>query len=74
MNKKIVYVYSNGIVKEHTKYVTNKTIKKESKNAKTCNIYEKNTKLETIIFGLVEDQNQKEYVTRYKFITTLLLN
>lgn len=72
MNKKIIYVYSNGIKTEHTKYITNKTIKKESKGAKTCNIYEQNTKLENVIFGIAE--NQKEYVTRNKFITTLLLN
>lgn len=72
MNKKIVYHYSNGIIKEHSTYVKNKTILKESKGAKTCNIYEKNTKLETVYFGISE--NQKEYVTRTKFITTLLLN
>lgn len=71
MNKKIVYQYSNGIIKEHSTYVKNKTILKESKGAKTCNIYEKNTKLETVCFGISE--NQKEYVTRTKFITTLSL-
>ena len=71
MNKKIVYVYSNGIKKEHSKYINKKNILKESKGAKRCNIYEKKSMLETVCFGIAE--NQKEYVTRTKFITTLLL-
>lgn len=70
--KKILYRYSNGEEKEHTCYIKSKTIKKESNGAKVVDIYEKNTKLETVCFGLAE--NQKEYVTRYKFITRLALN
>lgn len=67
----IVYRYSNGKTTEHTRYIKSSTIKREAEGSKTCNIYKKSTKLETVCFGIVE--NQKEYVTRYKFVTTLIL-
>lgn len=66
--KKIIYQYSDGKTIEHTKYIKASTIRKESKESKTCNIYEKTRKLENVAFS-----DFKEYVTRTKFITTLLL-
>lgn len=39
--KKIVYCYSNGSKIEHTKYITKKTILKESNGSKLADIYEK---------------------------------
>ena len=69
--KKIIYKYSDGTIKEHTCYIKKKTIERESGESKTCNIYEKTTKLEDVFAG--EFEPIKEYVTRTKFITTLLL-
>lgn len=66
--KKIIYNYSDGRTIEHTKYIKASTIRKEAKESKTCNIYEKTTRLENVAFS-----DSKEYVTRSKFITTLLL-
>ena len=66
--KKIEYRYSNGTICEHTIYIKPKTIKKECGNSKTVDILEKNTKYEEVAFGSIEP------VTRYKYITTLLLN
>ena len=66
--KKIEYQYSNGKICEHTIYIKSKTIKKESKGAKAVKIFEKITKYEEVAFGTIEP------VTRYKYITTLLLN
>lgn len=44
--KKIIYRYSNGTEIEHTKYITKKTILKESNGSKLANIYEK-----TLMYG-----------------------
>lgn len=38
--KKLVYVYSNGEEKTHTKYISNKTIKREAGDSKKVEIYE----------------------------------
>lgn len=66
--KKLEYQYSNGIVCEHSTYIKPKTIRKECGNAKTVKIFEKTIKYEKVAFGTIEP------VTRYKYITTLLLN
>lgn len=66
--KKLEYQYSNGTVCEHSIYIKPKTIKKESDGAKAVKIFEKTTKYEEVAFGTIEP------VTRYKYITTLLLN
>ena len=66
--KRIEYQYSNGTVCEHSIYIKPKTIKKESNGAKTVKIFEKTIKYEKVAFGTIEP------VTRYKYITTLLLN
>ena len=66
--KKIEYRYSNGTICEHTIYIKPKTIKREYGNAKAVKIFEKTTKYEEVAFGSIEP------VTRYKYITTLLLN
>ena len=66
--KKLEYQYSNGTVCENSIYIKPKTIRKECENAKTVKIFEKTTKYEEVAFGTIEP------VTRYKYITTLLLN
>lgn len=66
--KKLEYRYSNGKVCEHTTYIKSKTIMKECDGAKAVRIFEKNTKYEEVAFGSIEP------VTRYKYITTLLLD
>ncbi len=66
--KKLEYQYSNGKTCEHTIYIKPKTIRKECGNAKAVKIFEKTTKYEEVAFGTIEP------VTRYKYITTLLLN
>lgn len=66
--KKLEYQYSNGTTCEHTTYIKPKTIRKECGNAKAVKIFEKTTKYEEVAFGTIEP------VTRYKYITTLLLD
>lgn len=66
--KKLEYRYSNGTICEHSTYIKSKTIKKESDGAKSVKIFGKTTKYEEVAFGTIEP------VTRYKYITTLLLN
>lgn len=66
--KKIEYRYSNGTVCEHTIYIKSKTIKRECGNAKAVKIFEKTTKYEEVAFGTIEP------VTRYRYITTMLLD
>lgn len=66
--KKLEYQYSNGIVCEHSIYIKPKTIRKECENAKTVKIFEKTIKYEKVAFGTIEP------VTRYKYITTMLLD
>lgn len=66
--KKLEYRYSNGTICEHTIYIKPKTIRKECGNLKTVDILEKTTKYEEVAFGSIKP------VTRYKYITTLLLN
>lgn len=66
--KKLEYQYSNGKTCEHSTYIKSKTIRKECGNSKTVDILEKTTKYEEVAFGTIEP------VTRYKYITTLLLN
>ena len=62
--KIIQYRYSNGKIKEHTKYIKKNTILKECENSSSCNIYEKITRLEK------NWNNEKQYVIRYRYITT----
>lgn len=69
---KLIYEYSNGTTKEHTKFINKNNIKKEAGDSKTVNIYKQNTKLELCFDGSYE--GIKEPVTRNKFVTTLLLN
>ena len=38
--KKLVYVYGNGTEVTHTKYISNKSIRKEAGDSKTVEIYE----------------------------------
>lgn len=66
--KKIEYQYSNGKTCEHTIYIKSKTIKRESDGAKVVKIFEKTTKYEEVAFGTIEP------VTRYRYITTMLLD
>lgn len=40
--KKLVYVYENGNEVTHTKYISDKSIKKEAGNSKKVEIYECN--------------------------------
>lgn len=40
--KKLVYVYENGNEIEHTKYVSDRTIRREAKGSKKVEIYECN--------------------------------
>ena len=40
--KKLVYVYSNGEEKTHTKYISDKSIKKEAGDSTKVEIYECN--------------------------------
>lgn len=65
--KKIEYQYSNGKTCEHTKYITEKNILRESENADFVDIFEKTTKNEKVAFGTVEP------VTRRRFIKTIFL-
>ena len=66
--KKLEYQYSNGKICEHSTYIKSKTIRKECENAKSVKILGKTIKYEEVAFGTIEP------VTRYKYITTLLLN
>ncbi len=40
--KKLVYVYGNGTEVTHTKYISDKSIRKEAGNSKKVEIYECN--------------------------------
>ena len=68
--KKLEYRYSNGIVCEHTIYINKKNTYKECGNSRTVDIFEKNSKYEFVGRG---EYGSVELVTRYKYITTLLL-
>lgn len=64
MNK-LFYDYDNGEYSIHTKFISNKTIKKESRGAKKVSIYKCNElDLEKIANGFMAGQ----------YITTLALN
>lgn len=63
--KKLLYDYSNGIIKVHTKLIKNKTILKESEGAKQVSIYKCND---------YELDRHIEGFTTGKYITTLILN
>ena len=68
VDKKISYQYSNGKICEHTTYIKSKTLKKESNGAKAVKLFEKTTRYEEVAFGTIEP------VSRYKYITTMLLD
>ena len=62
--KKLVYVYDNGTEVEHTKYISNKSIKRESGDSTRVSIYECN------------DYDLDERVNGFsagKYITTILI-
>lgn len=62
---KLFYEYDNGEYSIHTKYISNKTIKKESRGAEKVSIYRCNElDLEKIAEGFSAGQ----------YITTLALN
>ena len=63
--KKLLYDYSNGIIKVHTKFTKDKTMLKEAKGAKQVNIYKCN--------DYEIDDHLDGFVTG-KYITTLGLN
>lgn len=52
---KLLYIYSNGETKEHTKYINKKNINKEKRNAKFVSIYK--------IHKLYQTEERPEYVT-----------
>ena len=63
--RKLLYEYSNGEIKIHTKYIKSSTMRKEAKGAKqvsiySCNEYELDRRIEGFATG--------------KYITTLILN
>lgn len=62
--RKLLYDYSNGIIKIHTKYIKSKTMLKEAKGAKqvsiySCNEYEIDNHLDGFITG--------KYITTISF-------
>lgn len=62
---KLVYEYSNGLQLVHTKFISNKTMLKESKSAKKVAIYE--------CSGL-DIEKRLDGFESGEYITTLLLN
>lgn len=62
---KLVYEYSNGLQIVHTKFISNKTMLKESKNAKNVAIYECNE---------LDIEKRLDGFESGKYVTTLLLN
>ncbi len=63
--RKLVYDYSNGIIKVHTVYVKSKTMYREANGAKQVSIYSCNE------YQL--DEHLDGFLTG-KYITTILLN
>ena len=62
---KLVYEYSNGLQLIHTKFISNKTMLKESKNAKQVAIYACDD---------LDIENRLDGFFSGKHVTTLLLN
>lgn len=52
---KLLYIYSNGETKEHTKYINKKNINKEKRDAKFVSIYK--------MRKLYQTEERPEYVT-----------
>lgn len=64
MNK-LFYEYDNGEYSIHTKYINNKTIKKENKGASRVSIYKCNK---------LDLEKRSEGFSAGQYITTLILN
>lgn len=68
--RKLVYFYSNGEIKEHTRFISEKTMRKEGQNSERIYIYKcTDYELEDILHAKMKG----EYLIKGEYLMTLLL-